>query len=81
MAADQKHLNAKASITDIAAKVENDEQESVRKHAQAHGMSNKTVHLHKDLQLSKKLASCVTPKLLDEEMKKKQIRTCKVLKQ
>jgi hypothetical protein len=48
-----RHLNAKASITDIAADVENDRQESVRKFAQPHGVSTKTVHatLHKDLKL------------------------------
>jgi hypothetical protein len=33
----QWHLSTKASITDIAAEVENDQRESVSKHAQAHG--------------------------------------------
>jgi hypothetical protein len=39
-----------ASIADIAAKVENDQQETVGELAQAHGASTKTVHatLHKD---------------------------------
>jgi hypothetical protein len=46
----QKHLNSRASIADIIAKVENDWLESVRKLGQAHDMSTKTVHatLHKN---------------------------------
>jgi hypothetical protein len=36
--ADQKHLNAKAFVADIAAKVENNRWESVGKIVQAHGM-------------------------------------------
>ncbi len=35
-AANQRHLNEKASIADIAAEVENDQQERVRKLALAH---------------------------------------------
>ncbi len=38
-AANQRHLNEKASIADIAAEVENGQQESVRKLAQAHDVS------------------------------------------
>ncbi len=57
-AANQRSLNAKASIADITTEVENDQWESVRKLAQAHDISTQTVHgtLHNDLQLSKKLA-------------------------
>ncbi len=42
--ADQRNLTAKAAITDIAAKVENDHRESLRKLAQAYDMSARTVH-------------------------------------
>jgi hypothetical protein len=38
-AANQMHLNAKASITDITAEVENDWEESVRQLAEAHDVS------------------------------------------
>jgi hypothetical protein len=69
-AADQWHLTAKASIADIAIKVENDWPETVRKLAQAHGLSTKMVYtiLHKDLKLSKKSARWVT-KLMDKPSK------------
>jgi hypothetical protein len=52
--ADQRNLNAKDSITDITAVVENDRQENVMKLTQAHEMSANMIHgtLHKDLQLS-----------------------------
>jgi hypothetical protein len=52
-AANQGHLKAKTSTADIAAKVENDRLESVRKFAQAHDIFTLTVHdiLHNDLQL------------------------------
>jgi hypothetical protein len=76
-AADQRHLYAKTSITNIAIKVENDQQENVRKLTQAHGVMTQMVHatLHKDLQLSKKLARWMTI-LVDKEIKKEQVRTC-----
>ncbi len=56
MAADQWNLHAKVSIANMAAKVENDLLENVRKLAQAHDMSTESVQaaLLKDLQLSKK---------------------------
>jgi hypothetical protein len=38
-AANQRSLNAKASIADITAEVENDQWESVKKLAQAHDIS------------------------------------------
>ncbi len=41
MTGDQRHLNAKASITDIAAEVEIDRKETARKLAHTHGMSTK----------------------------------------
>jgi hypothetical protein len=72
-AADQRHLYAKASITNIAIKVENDQQENVRKLTQAHGvMMTQMVHatLRRDLQLSKKLARWMTilvDKIYDKE--------------
>ncbi len=70
----------KASTTDIAAKVEKGWWETIRKLAQAHGISTKTVHatLHKDLKLSKESAKWV-PKLVDEEIKKEQVRTSEVI--
>jgi hypothetical protein len=43
-AANQRNLTSKASIFDMAAKVENDRQESVKKLAQAHDVLAKTVH-------------------------------------
>jgi hypothetical protein len=63
---DQRNLNAKAFISNIAAEVENDRKESVMKL-----MSAKMVHatLHKDLQLSKKSAWWVT-KMVYKEMQK-----------
>jgi hypothetical protein len=56
--ANQKHLNTKASITIITAKVENDRWAGVRKLAWAHDVSTEMVYntFHKDLQLSKKSA-------------------------
>jgi uncharacterized protein YdbL (DUF1318 family) len=44
-ATDQINLTANASIPDIAAEVENDQRESVRKLAQAQDVSAKTVHV------------------------------------
>jgi hypothetical protein len=69
--ANPRNLSAKASITDITAEVENDQQESVMKLAQAHEMLAKIIHsaLHKDLQLLEKSTRWVT-KMLYEEMKK-----------
>jgi hypothetical protein len=42
--ADQRHRNAKVSITDITTEGENDLWESVRKLAQAHGVWTKMIH-------------------------------------
>jgi hypothetical protein len=36
--ADQRHLNAKAFIVDIPAKMENDQPDAVRKLAEAHAL-------------------------------------------
>jgi hypothetical protein len=43
VAADQRKLTTRALITDIAAEVENDRKESVRKLAQAHDVSARMV--------------------------------------
>jgi hypothetical protein len=69
--AEPRNLNARDSITNITAEVENDQPESVMKLAQAHEMLDKMIHsaLHKNLQLSQKLTRWVT-KMLYEEMKK-----------
>jgi hypothetical protein len=39
--AEQRHLYAKISISDIAAEAENDQRENVKKFAQAHGVTLK----------------------------------------
>jgi hypothetical protein len=71
---DQRNLTAKASI----AEVENDRRESVRKLAQAHGVSARKVHSAlMRTALSKQSARWVT-KRLSLEMKKEQFRMCKV---
>jgi hypothetical protein len=59
--ADQRNLNAKASITNITPEMENDWWESVRKLAQGYDVLAKIVHpsLHKDLKLFRRLASLV----------------------
>jgi hypothetical protein len=56
--ADQRNLITKASITNMAAKVENDLRERVRNLAQAHNVSARTVYaaLMRTTKLSKKLA-------------------------
>ncbi len=41
---DQKHLGTKVSIANIAAEAENDQRESARKLAEAHGVSTKEIH-------------------------------------
>jgi hypothetical protein len=58
----QRYLWAKTSVAHIANGVENVRREKVKKFDPAHGMMTKTVHtsLHKDLQLSKKLARYLT---------------------
>ncbi len=75
-AAGLRNPNAKASIADIATKVEIDQQESVRKLGQAHHELAKMLHtiFSQDLQLYKKSASWL-PKLSDKEMKER-VRTC-----
>jgi hypothetical protein len=61
VAADQRNLNTKASIADMATELENDRQENVRKLAQALDMSARTVFtaLMKTAKLSKKSARWV----------------------
>ncbi len=55
-AADQRNLNTKASIADMAAELENDRQENVRKLAEALDVSAKMVYapLMRTVKLSKK---------------------------
>jgi hypothetical protein len=56
-AADQRNLNTKASIADMAAEIENDRRDNVRKLAQALDVSARTVYaaLMRTAKLSKKL--------------------------
>jgi hypothetical protein len=70
-ASDQRNLNAKASVPNITAEVENDQWESVRKFAQANDVLAKMDHttLHKDLKLFKRFARWL-PNLPDEKIKK-----------
>ncbi len=76
MAADQRKLTARALIADSPAEVENDQRESVRKLAQAHDVSARTVYaaLMRMAKLLKKSASCVN-KWFSLEMKKERFRT------
>jgi hypothetical protein len=71
MAADQRKLTARALIADIAAKVENDRRDRVRKLAQAHDVSARTVYaaLMRTAKLLKKSGRCVN-KWFSLEMKK-----------
>ncbi len=56
--ADQRNFNTKASIADMADKLENDQQENVRKLAQALDVSARMAYaaLMRTAKLSKKLA-------------------------
>jgi histone-lysine N-methyltransferase SETMAR len=82
-AADQRLFNGKRRIrystfiADIAVQVADDRRVTVRRLAEAHGVSTRTIHatLHDDLHLSKKSARWV-PKLLSQEMKNERVRTC-----
>jgi hypothetical protein len=75
-AADQRNLKTKASIDDMAAELENDRRENVRKLSQAHDMLARTVYaaLMRTAKLSKKSARWVK-KRFSLEMKKEQFRT------
>jgi hypothetical protein len=70
-AADQRNLNTKASIADMAAELENDRGENVRKLVQALDVSARTVYaaLIRTAKLSKKSARCVN-RWFSLEMKK-----------
>jgi hypothetical protein len=74
--ADQRNFNTKVFIADMAAKLEDDRQENVRKLAQAHDVSARTVYaaLMRTAKLSKKSARWVK-KRFSLEMKKERIRT------
>ncbi len=76
-AAEQRNLNTKAFIADMAAEVENDRRENVRKLAQAHDVSARTVYaaLMRTAKLLKKSARWVN-KRSSLEMKKELFRTC-----
>jgi hypothetical protein len=60
-AADQRNLITKASTADMAAEVENDRRENVRKLTQAHDVSARTIYaaLMRTAKLSKKSARWV----------------------
>ncbi len=75
-AADQRNRITKASIADMAAEVENDRRENVRKLAQAHDVTARTVYaaLMRTAKLSKRSARWLN-KRLSLEMKKERIRT------
>ena len=68
--------NTKASIADMAAELENDRRENVRKLAQALKVSARTVYaaLVRTAKLSKKSARCVN-KWFSLEMKKERFKT------
>jgi hypothetical protein len=75
-AVDQRNRITKASIADMAAEVENDQRENVRKLAQAHDVTARTVYaaFMRTAKLSKRSARWVN-KRLSLEMKKERIRT------
>jgi hypothetical protein len=75
-AADHRNLNTKASIADMAAELENDRRENVRKLAQALDVLAKTVYaaLMRTAKLSKKSARWVKKRFF-LEMKKERFRT------
>ncbi len=77
-AADQRNRITKASIANMAAEVEIDRRENVRKLAQAHDVTARTVYaaLMRTAKLSKRSARWVN-KRLSLEMKKERIRTRK----
>ncbi len=76
-AADQRNLSTKASIANMAAEVENDRRENVRKLAQAHDVSARMIYaaLRRTAKLPKKSARWVN-KQSSLEMKKELFRTC-----
>jgi hypothetical protein len=76
-AADLRNLITEASIADMAAEVENDQRENVRKLSQPHDVSARMVYaaLMRTAKLSKKLARWVI-KRSSLEMKKELFRTC-----
>ncbi len=79
--ADQRNFNTKASIADMAAELENDQRENVRKLAQTLDVSARTVYaaLMRTAKLSKKSARWVK-KRFSLKLKKKRFRMCEVAK-
>jgi hypothetical protein len=75
-AADQRNLISKASNAKIAAEMGNDRRENVRKFAQAHDVSARTVYaaLMRMAKVAKKSTRCVN-KRFSLEMKER-FRTC-----
>ncbi len=80
--ADQRNLNTKASIANMAAELVNDQLKNVRKLAQALDVSARTVYpaLMRTEKLSKKSARWVKKKRFSLEMKKEQFWTCEAAK-
>jgi hypothetical protein len=76
-AADQRNLNTKVSIADMATELENDRRENVRKLAQALDVLAKMVYaiLMRTAKLSNKSARWVK-KRFSLEMKQERFRTC-----
>ncbi len=71
-----RKIPSPAFIADVAAAIEKDRRQTVRRLPLAHGVSKNTIHhtFKEDLNLSKKSARWV-PKLLTEKMKKERVRT------
>jgi hypothetical protein len=77
VAAEQKNFNTKAAIANMAAELENDRQENLRKLAQALSVSARRVYaaLMRTAKLSKKSARWVK-KRFSLKIKKERYRTC-----
>jgi hypothetical protein len=83
LAAEQGVFNGKRNlrnltfVANVVVEVASNRHVTIRKLAQAHGVSTKMIHatLNEDLNLSKKSARWV-PKLLTEEMKNERVKTC-----
>ncbi len=72
-AADQRNLNTKASNADMAAELENDRQENIRKLTQALDVSAKMVYA--PVMRTAKLSKKSVKKRFSLEMKKERFRT------
>ncbi len=74
---DQRNLNTTTCIADMAAELENDRRENVRKLSQAHDVSARTVYAAHENGKALKEVGQVGEKT---EMKKGQFRTCEAVK-